>query len=174
MPEHNMQGYEDVTLYELTPERERELLDKQIECNFIWSNKSGHGVGVIMNYVAQDGRIWLTATEQRARIKALRRDPRASVVISSMGTDMGPGKTVTYMGRVELRTDQATKDWFYPAMADIISPYPAPTPQAAMQHLDTPLRVIIEFVPEKAIKFDGDRVSQVSHDGTVPGHEREA
>lgn len=174
MPEHNMQGYEDVTLYELTPERERELLDKQIECNFIWSNKSGHGVGVIMSYVAKDGRIWLTATEQRARIKALQRDPRASVVISSMGTDMGPGKTVTYMGRVVLHTDQATKDWFYPAMADIISPYPAPTPEAAMQHLDTPLRVIIEFIPEKAIKFDGDRISQVSHEGTVPGHEQEA
>ncbi|MCB1702410.1 MAG: hypothetical protein KDI14_16435, partial [Halioglobus sp.] len=81
-----MQGYEDVTLYKLTPERERELVDKQIECNFIWTNKEGHGIGVIMNYVARDGSIWLTATRQRARIKALQRDPRASVVISSMGT----------------------------------------------------------------------------------------
>ena len=78
-----MQGYEDVTLYKLTPERERELVDKQIECNFIWTNKEGHGIGVIMNYVARDGSIWLTATRQRARIKALQRDPRASVVISS-------------------------------------------------------------------------------------------
>ena len=63
---NEMQGYEDVTIYELSPEREQELITKQIECNFIWSNKSGHGVGVIMNYVARDGRIWLTATEQRA------------------------------------------------------------------------------------------------------------
>ena len=39
-----MQGYEDVTLYKLTPERERELVDKQIECNFIWTNKEGHGI----------------------------------------------------------------------------------------------------------------------------------
>ena len=43
-----MQGYEDVTLYTLTEERERELLEKQIECNFIWTNKEGHGMGVIM------------------------------------------------------------------------------------------------------------------------------
>lgn len=164
-----MQGYEDVTLYELTPEREQELLDKQVECNFIWTNKDGHGIGVIMNYIARDGRIWLTATSQRARIKALRRDPRASVVISSMGTDMGPGKTITYKGRVILHEDQETKDWFYPAMGEVISPYPAPTVEAAIQHLDTPLRVIIEFIPEMSIPFDGDRIAKASEEGSIPG-----
>jgi general stress protein 26 len=164
-----MQGYEDVTLYELTPEREQELLKKQVECNFIWTNKDGHGIGVIMNYVARDGRIWLTATRQRPRIKALQRDPRASVVISSMGTDMLAGKTITYKGHVILHEDQATKDWFYPTMGEIISPYPAPTVEAAIKHLDTPLRVIIEFIPEMSIRFDGDRISKASHEGTVPG-----
>jgi general stress protein 26 len=171
MSEDSLQGYEDVTLYTLSPEREQELLDKQVECNFIWTNKAGHGTGVIMNYVAKDGCIWLTATSQRARIKALKRDPRASVVISSMGTDMGAGKTVTYMGRVELHEDQATKDWFYPAMAEIITPYPSPTVEAAIKHLDTPLRVVIQLIPEKAIKFDGDVISKASYDGKVPGHE---
>ena len=53
-------------------------------------------------------------------------------------------------------------------MAEIISPYPAPTVEAAIQHLDTPLRVVIELIPEKAIKFDGDAISQSSYDGTVP------
>ena len=163
-----MQGYEDVTLYELSDERERELLEKQIECNFIWTTKAGHGMGVIMNYVAKDGSIWLTATSQRARIKALRRDPRASVVISSMGTDMGPGKQITYKDTVTIHEDQATKDWFYPAMGAIISPYPAPTVEAAIEHLDTPLRVILELVPEMTLGFDGDRISQASYDGTVP------
>jgi general stress protein 26 len=171
MAEQELQGYEDVTLYQLSDAREKELLEKQIECNFIWTNKAGHGLGVIMNYVARNGSIWVTATSQRARVKALRRDPRASVVISSMGTDMGPGKTITYMGRVIIHDDQATKDWFYPAMANIISPYPAPTVEAAIKHLDTPLRVILELVPEKAIKFDGDAISKASYDGKVPGHE---
>lgn len=166
-----MQGYEDVTIYELSDEREQELLDKQIECTFIWTNKDGHGLGVIMNYVAKDGSIWLTATSQRARIKALKRDPRASVVISSIGTDMGAGKTITYKGRVVLHDDQETRDWFYPAMANIISPYPAPTVEAAIEHLDTPLRVVLELIPEKTIKFDGDAISQASYDGTVPGLE---
>jgi len=171
MTETQMQGYEDVTLYGLSPEREQELLRKQIECTFIWTNKSGHGVGVIMNYVARGGSIWVTATRQRARIKALQRDPRASIVISSAGTDMGPGKQLTYIGRVVIHDDQATKDWFYPAMADIISPYPAPTPEAALMHLDTPLRVVLELVPDKVIRFDGDKIAKASHEGTVPGHE---
>jgi general stress protein 26 len=166
-----MQGYEDVTIYRLSPEREQELLQKQIECNFIWTNREGHGMGVIMNYVARDGSIWLTATRQRPRIKALQRDPRATVVISSMGTDMGPGKQITYKGRVVLHEDQATKDWFYPALAEIISPYPAPTPEAAMAYLDTPLRVIIELIPEMTLAFDGDRIAEASAAGTVPGSE---
>lgn len=163
-----MKGYEDVTVYKLSPEREQELLDKQVECNFIWVNKDGHGLGVIMNYVARDGSIWLTATKQRPRIKALQRDPRASVVITSTGTDMGPGKQITYKGRVVLHEDQATKDWFYPAMAEVISPYPAPTPEAALQHLDTPLRVIIELIPEMTIAFDGDAINKASVEGTIP------
>jgi hypothetical protein len=37
-----------------------------------------------------------------------------------------------------------------------------------MAYLDTPLRVILELVPEKTIRFDGDRIEQASHEGTVP------
>jgi len=92
---------------------------------------------------------------------------RASVVISSMGTDMGPGKQLTYKGTVTLHEDQQTKDWFYPAMADIISPYPAPTAEAALAYLDTPLRVILELVPQKVIRFDGDRIAKASQEGAV-------
>jgi hypothetical protein len=56
-------------------------------------------------------------------------------------------------------------------MAEIISPYPAPTVEAAIQHLDTPLRVVLQLVPEKTIKFDGDSISKTSYDGSVPGQE---
>ena len=85
---------------------------------------------------------------------------------------LGPGKTITYKGSVKIHEDQATKDWFYPAMAKILTPYPAPTEEAAMIHLDTELRVIIELIPEKSIRFDGDAISKSSYDGTVPGQEK--
>ena len=40
-----------------------------------------------------------------------------------------------------------------------------------MAYLDTPLQLIIELVPEKVIRFDGDRIAKASHEGTVPGVE---
>jgi hypothetical protein len=160
--EQDKASYDDVSIYDLTPERERELLEKQVECVFMWGNKQGHPIGVIMNYVYHDGRIWLTATSQRARIKAIKRDPRVSVTISSMGTDMGAGKTVTYKGTVIIHDDQATKDWFYPTLGELLNGYPATSVEAAVEMLDTPLRVILELVPEMAIKFDGDKVAAMS------------
>lgn len=162
MAEETKASYDDVSIYELTPAREKELLEKQIEAVFMWGNRDGHPIGVIMNYIFHDGKIWLTATSQRARIKAIKRDPRVSVTVSSMGTDMGAGKTVTYKGTVVIHEDQATKDWFYPAMAELLNGYPATSVEAGIEMLDTPLRVILELVPEKAIKFDGDRVAAMS------------
>ena len=167
----DVKNYDDVTMYGLTPEKRENLLLTQNELTFIWTTKEGHGMGVTMSYIWRHGRIWCTATEQRARMKALARDPRCCVVISSAGIDDDVSQSITFKGHAILHKDQATKDWFYPAMANIISPYPAPTVEAAMKHLDTPLRVILELVPEKAIKFDGDAISKASYDGKVPGHE---
>ena len=51
------------------------MLAAQTECTFIWANKEGWPVGVIMSFIWRRGRFWLTATSQRARIHAVRRDP---------------------------------------------------------------------------------------------------
>ena len=71
--DHN---YDDVTMYGLSPEKMEDLLLRQNELTFIWTTKDGHGMGVTMSYIWRKGRIWCTATEQRARMKALARDPR--------------------------------------------------------------------------------------------------
>ena len=60
------ENYEDVTVYGLDDDVERQMLDAQNECTFIWSNKEGWPVGVIMSYVYSEGRFWLTASSQRA------------------------------------------------------------------------------------------------------------
>jgi hypothetical protein len=91
-------NYDDVKQYRLDPEREQELVRTAGECVFVWANKAGHPIGVITAYVPANGKIWMTATRERVRIKAIARDPRSSVVITSKGTPMGGGKTVTYKG----------------------------------------------------------------------------
>jgi hypothetical protein len=154
MSNDHVENYDDVTLYGLTQDRLEDLLLKQNELTFIWTNKAGHGVGVTMSYIWRNGRIWCTATEQRARMKALARDPRCSVVISSAGTETDVSQSITFKGHAILHKDQETKNWFYPDFARHANS-PAPTPEAFVAFLDTPMRIIIEVVPEKSITFDG-------------------
>ena len=52
--------------------RER-LLNEQVECTFIWTNKAGQPFGVAMSFIWRKGSIWLTAAGTRARIPAIRR-----------------------------------------------------------------------------------------------------
>jgi general stress protein 26 len=150
----NTENYDDVTMYGLSPERMENLLLKQHELTFIWCNREGHPLGVTMSYIWRHGRIWCTATEQRARMKALARDPRCSVVISSAGVDNDISQSITFKGHAILHKDQETKDWFYPDFARHAN-IPAPSPELFVQFLDTPARVIIEVVPELTISFDG-------------------
>ena len=49
--------YEDVTIYGLDEDVEEQLLLAHNECTFIWSNKEGWPVGVIMSYVWRNGQL---------------------------------------------------------------------------------------------------------------------
>lgn len=156
------EDYEDVTQYPLDEDKEQDLLAAQRECVFMWTNKQGEPVGVIMSYLEADGKIWMTASEQRARIPAIKRDPRSCVCITSTGTDMGPGKTVTYKGTTVIheKDDRKIKDWFYRAFSEKL--YAAVGPEKVeqfSQFLDSPRRVVMEFTPNKKIVYDGAKMA---------------
>jgi general stress protein 26 len=150
--------YEDVTKYGLTEAAEAELLARQIECTFIWSNSAGHPVGVIMNYVFRDGKFWLTASDQRARVAAVRRDPRVAVVVTSRGSGITTSKSLTYKGHCVVRDDEATKAWFYPALAAAVRPGDPDAAAAFVRHLDSPRRVVLEVTPTGRIGFDSTQM----------------
>ena len=99
-------NYEDVTQYTLDDATEQALLEAQNELTFIWSNREGWPVGVIMSYVFREGRFWVTASSQRKRVSAVRRDPRVSVVVSSHGSRLGAGKALTYKGTATVHDDE--------------------------------------------------------------------
>ena len=140
------------------------------ECVFIWANKAGHPIGVITAYVPVDGKIWMTATRERVRIKAIARDGRSSVVITSKGTPMGGGKTVTYKGHTVIHDDNDTKQWFYRLLAGGMAASEDEgnaftrnlDPDKFVKFLDTPERVVLEFTPEMSIPFDGDKMAQAT------------
>jgi hypothetical protein len=163
-------NYDDVKQYRLDPEREQELVKTGGECTFIWANKSGHPLGVTTAYVPVDGKIWMTATRERVRIKAIARDGRSSIVITSKGTPMGGGKTVTYKGHTVIHDDQETKLWMYKLLAggvgsqaqnDEGNDFTAGiNPEMFIRFLDTPERIVLEFTPEMSIPFDGDKMAK--------------
>ncbi len=149
--------YEAVSTYPLDPDKREELLTTHRECVLMWGTKDGWPVGVIMSYLWAEGRFWLTLGAHRHRVAAIRRDPRVSVCVTSTGTPLGGGKTVTVKGRAIIHEDRETKDWFYPAFAGHLNPDPAAA-AAFVTMLDSPVRVVLEVIPEKWITYDGAKM----------------
>ena len=162
-----IEDYEDVTGYGLDDTDEAMLLAAQNECTFIWSNREGWPVGVIMSYVFVDGRFWLTASGQRKRVAAVERDDRVAVVVTSKGTHLGPNRTVTYKGRCSIRRDEETKAWFYSALARALRPDDPAGARRFALFLDSPRRVILEVEPAEQIGFDGGKMRQATASSTA-------
>lgn len=164
MSEQHISDYEDVTVYTLEDDDELEMLDLQNELTFMWANKEGWPVGVIMSYVFHDGRFWLTASSQRARISAVRRDPRVSVCVTSAGTSMRSGRTVTYKGHCTIHDDRETKDWYYRALAQKLYGGDPERADYFEQFLDSPRRVVLEITPTDRIGYDGRKMGKATRE----------
>ena len=154
--------YEDVTIYTLDDDVEEQLLLAHNECTFIWSNREGWPVGVIMSYVWRKGSFWLTASSQRKRISAVRRDPRVSIVVTSTGSPLPRNKTVTYKGECVLHDSPEVKEWFYPELSAAINGANHARRDAFTQFLDSPRRVILEVKPTQRIGYDGAKMGKAT------------
>ena len=108
----------------------------------------------------KDGSFWLTCTRRRKRVAALEQRPRASIAVSSRGTDIGMSQAVTYRGDIKIFDDQVTSDWFYRALAEKVRPGTKSQQDAFVEHLDTPGRVVIELIPDPdgRIGFDSEQM----------------
>lgn len=156
--------FEDLRAYPLDPADEEAMLLAQTECTFIWANKEGWPVGVTVAYLWRDGAFWFTAAAGRARVKAVARDPRVSVCVSSVGTPLGGLKTVTYKGTCEILEDAETKAWFYPALAAALIPGEEDFRQGFARFLDSPDRVVLRMEPGQRIGYDGVKMVAATAD----------
>ena len=90
----------------------------------------------------------------------LRRPPRPTCLCRRQRRRRGPGYAgpfgaATAKGRCIIHEDRETKDWFYPEFAAKLNPTNPEAAAGFVQTLDSPLRVVLEIVPEKWILFDG-------------------
>jgi general stress protein 26 len=156
------ENYEDVSIYDLDADDEEELLLAHNECTFIWANKEGWPVGVIMSYIWRDGRFWLTASSQRARISAVRRDPRVCVVVTSTGSPLPRNKAITWKGLCTVHDSRAVKDWFYPDFATALRGDDPARRDPFIECLDSPRRVVLEVEPTQRIGYDGAKMGRAT------------
>jgi len=159
MADDKPHNYEMVSIYKLDPDVQEELLSVARECVFNWCTRDSWPMGVIMSCLWAKDRMWLTAGAHRHRIAAVRRNPRVSVVLTSTGTHLGGAKTITIKGTCTIHEDRETKDWFYPAFAGHLNPNSDKAATAFQEMLDSPLRVVLEVVPEKFITYDGVKMA---------------
>ena len=162
------ENHEQVSIYPFSDEKREELLTNVGECVFNWSTKDGWPVGVIHAFVWRDGRGWITCGVHRHRVSAIRRDPRCSIVVTGTAAPNGPNGSITIKGRAIIHEDEETKNWFYPALArgpytrmtGTLTPEEEAFADGFVERLNSPLRIIIEIVPEKWITLDSDKMAR--------------
>jgi general stress protein 26 len=167
--------HEIVSIYPFSDEETEQLMANSNECVLMWATKDGWPVGVTHAFVWSDGKIWLTFAEHRHRAAAIRRDNRVSVNVSSGGypknaPDGLPSGAITFKGRGEFFSDDATKEWFYRALSKKLNPDSKEGEEFFYNLLDSPLRVILAVTPEKRIMYN----SGLAHrhmEGTVSEEE---
>lgn len=162
--------YDDVSTYTLDDDDEAALIAAQNELTFMWSNREGWPVGVIMSYVFKDGCFWLSVSSLRVRVKAVERDPRVSVTLTSKGSGIEDGAwSLTYKGTCEVLRDQETIDWFLRALAERLRPGDKAAQDLFVRLNDTPQRRVLKITPVQRIGFDGRKMAQATEDAVKAG-----
>ena len=165
--------HEIVSIYGFSESQIDQLMTSAGECVLMWGTQDGWPVGVIHAYVWHEGKVWLTFAAHRHRAQAIRRDNRVSVTVSSTSATAkdSPHGSATMKGRGFFHDDDETKAWFYRALAKKVSPTNKDGEEAFHSLLDSPLRVILEIVPEKWITFDSAKSAR-DMAGALPEEEK--
>jgi general stress protein 26 len=146
---------ENTKAFPLSDELQGKLLTSAEECAMSWSTNEGWPMAINHIFLWHEGRIWTSTSGLKARVKALRKRPMSCIVVSGMGNEVGPERSVSIKTRVTFHDDRATKDWFYPAMAAKENPDNPDMAAAFVNLLDSENRVILEHEPIKVISYDG-------------------
>ena len=165
-----LENYDDVSDYGISETRRDALLAEKHECSVIWSTSSHWPVGVTHIYVWHENRFWVTCTQERKRVPALRARPQSSIIVAFEDEQTVTAKT---LARVHEHGSEHHA-WFYRALARKVLPgQPQEIREAGeeawIERLDTPGRVVIEFVPQKWISFDGRKVKAHAEGRWQPG-----
>ena len=157
--------HEIVSVYPFTEEQVDQLMSHSMECVLMWATRDSWPVGVTHAFVWEGGKIWIPFAEHRHRTAAIKRNPKVSVNVSSMGYGQGispdlPGGAVTFKGTGEFHDDEETKLWFYQLLAKKLNPGNPDGETYWVGFLDSPLRTVLSVTPVKKIMYNSKLAGQ--------------
>jgi len=158
--------------YPFSEQQIDKLMSHAFECALNWTTADGWPVGVMHVFFWHEGHVWLSFMSHRHRAAAIRRDPRVSVIVSSQSAPPDcPQGQATMKGRAVFHDDAETLHWQYRKMGEKMYPGNQVAQDALFESLDSPLRTVLEIIPEKWITFDTDKMIR-DQMGTLDDSER--
>ena len=169
MPDR-LEDFEDMSVYGMDAGRRESLLARGQEAAIVWSTRDGWPVGVVHLYFWRDGCFWVTCTQGRKRVPALRARPQSSVIVAFEEDQTITAKTLATVHE----PGNEHEDWLFTALAERILPGQPPGVRAGgvdgiLRRLASENRVILQFEPVKWISFDGRQVKAHAEGLWKPG-----
>lgn len=130
-------------------------------CVVAWVTRDCTPVACTMAYLVIDGKIVLTSTSNRDKIKAWRRNPAISICFQAKGL-----KQVTVRGHVQLSDDHALLRRWVEAHVDSWGRSMTPEErEREINRYESPDRLMIIVQVEKMRTFNGDRMFRAEQGG---------
>ena len=154
-----LEDFEDASVYTIDADRRETLLHRGREAAIVWSTRDGWPVGVMHIYFWRDGCFWVTCTQQRKRVPALRRRPQSSVIVAFEEEQTITAKTLATVHE----PGNEHEAWLFRALAEQVLAGQPPEVRAEgvegfIRRLGSENRVILQLEPVQWITFDGRRV----------------
>jgi len=137
-------------------------------CNMAHVNKRGYPVVSPMFYVIKDDNIMMsTIKNYRLKVGCLKENPKITVAIHNDGTNVRHQKAILVMGQAAIHDDdemmreihwQIIDKYFFELTTD-------EERAVAFEAVHTPLRCIIEVVPEKIMTWDLGKMLEAHDEG---------
>ena len=160
------------TDYPMEREEFELLLRESAYCNMAHVNKRGYPVVTPMFYVIKNDNIMMsTIKNYRLKVGCLTENPKMSVAIHNDGTNVRHQKAILVMGQAKIHDDDAFMREIHWMIIDkyFFELETEEQRQTAFEAVHTPLRCIIEVVPEKIFTWDLGKMLEAHDEGVWYG-----
>ena len=145
-----------------------ELLNNGRYCEMAHVNSKGYPIVTPMFYVVIDGHIHISSIKgYRYKVHALEKRPQMTVCIHNDGMILRHQKSILVIGRAKVSDDEKLREKVHWTILDKywFDVKDSDQRKAAFAAIHTPLRAIIEVIPEKVISWDFGKMLQAYDPG---------